>query len=659
MQRTLTVWCLALFAGSTVAAPAPLATGLNDPRSAVADGGKVYVTVAGGVVAVADGKAEPLATGFDDPRGLAVSQQKLFVADKDKVRRIDLKTGKADVFVDANKFPKPPKALTGLEVDIKNAVYVSDADGSVYRVMTGKGAAAQPQVSLLADPAKSPALRTANGWVLDSAFHLLAVDPTTGDLNRVLVTGGPAEKVASGFPGGGGVAFDNFGQLFVAAKADGKLWGIARPGAKPVVVAEGFQSIGGVGLGDKAVLVTDPKAGTVTAFPARIKGWEADDSPLAIETAEAFPGLTWTEWDNGADSGRVINHRPITVTHAGDGSNRVFAATQHGVVHVLANDKAKATKVFLDISPKVFYADNENEQGLLGVAFHPRYKETGEVFIFYTLKGQPVRTNVISRFRVSKSDPDKLDPGTEEEIFRVTHKYWNHDGGTIAFGPDGYLYIVLGDGGSGGDPDDNGQNLSLPLGKILRIDVTRRADGKAYAVPADNPFVNNKDAVSEIYAYGVRNPWRLTFDRKTGKGWFGEVGQDIWEEVNLLAKGANYGWRRRESLHPFGPDGTGPQPGMTDPIWEYHHRIGKSITGGPVYRGKQFPELDGHYLYADYVTGKIWALKYDEAAGRVVANRPIKDKGKAIMSFGEDEAGEVYLMTYDKDGKGIFKLAKN
>jgi glucose/arabinose dehydrogenase len=660
VTRLLPLWCVAWCAAPAVAAP--LATGLPNPRAAAADDKKVYVSVEGGVVAVADGKAEPLAAGFDDPRGLAVSQGKLFVADKNKVRRIDLKTGKADVFVEAGKFPRPPKGLTGLEADIKGGLTVSDADGAVYRVqLAGKGATAQPQVSLVADPAKLPALGGVAGWALDSPFHLLAVDAKTGDLNRVRTSDGLVEKVAAGFPGGGGVAFDNFGQLFVASGADGKVWGVPRPGAKPVPVADGFKSVAHLGLGveGKTILVTDPKAGTVSAVPARIPGWEVDDTPLAVGTAEAFPGLTWTDWDNGADSGRVVNHRPILVTHAGDGSNRVFVATQHGVIHVLASDKAKATKVFFDIQPKVFYADNENEQGLLGVAFHPRYKETGEVYVFYTLKGQPVRTNVVSRFRVSKSDPDKLDPGTEEEVFRVTHKYWNHDGGTISFGPDGFLYVVLGDGGSGGDPDDNGQNLSLPLGKILRIDVDKRADGKKYAVPADNPFVSNKDAVPEIYAYGVRNPWRLAFDRATGKGWFGEVGQDIWEEVNVLSKGANYGWRRRESFHPFGPDGVGPQPGMTDPVWEYHHRVGKSITGGPVYRGKQFPELDGHYLYADYVTGKIWALKLDDAAGRVVANRPLRDKGKAVMSWGEDEKGEVYLMTYDKDGKGVFKLARD
>ncbi|MEO2092001.1 MAG: PQQ-dependent sugar dehydrogenase, partial [Gemmataceae bacterium] len=196
------------------------------------------------------------------------------------------------------------------------------------------------------------------------------------------------------------------------------------------------------------------------------------------------------------------------------------------------------------------------------------------------------------------------------------------------------------------------------LAKILRIDVNGKGDGTAYAIPKDNPFVGKADAKPEIFAYGVRNPWRLSFDRKTGQGWFGEVGQDLWEEVNLLEKGANYGWRRRESLHPFWHDGTGSPKGFTEPIWEYHHDVGKSITGGHVYRGKQLPELDGYYLYADYVSGKLWGLKYDEGKKRVTENRPIASKNLPIMSFGEDEAGEVYLMTYSAKGQGIFRFVK-
>lgn len=665
MSRLSSLWCLALFAAEAAAAPPPLATGLTDPRAVAAADGRVFVSVAGGVVEWKDGRAVPVAAGFDDPRGLVAFQQKLFVADKTRVRRVDVKTGRADVIAEAKDFPTPPQALGSLAADDRGVLYVIDAGdgpgagGAVYCVRPpGKGA--QAQVALVADASTTPAFRAPAGLALDSSFHLLVTDAETGDLNRVRVVDGAAGKVAAGFPGGGGAAFDDHGRLFVASRAEGKIWGIPRPGGKPVLVAEGFRSTGDLGLSadGKSVLVPDPKAGTVTAVPARIPGWEIDDTPLALQTAVAFPGLTWTGWDNGADAGRVVPHRPIALTHAGDGSNRVFVATQHGVIHVLPNDpKATATKVFLDIQTKVYYSDNENEQGLLGLAFHPRYKETGEVFVFYTPK-RLYRTNMLSRFRVSKTDPDKLDPASEEELFRVTHKYSNHDGGTVCFGPDGFLYLVLGDGGSGGDPDDNGQDLTTPLGKILRLDVDKKAAGKPYAVPADNPFARVRDAVPEIFALGVRNPWRLTFDRATGKGWFAEVGQDVWEEINRLAPGANYGWRRREGLHPYGPDGTGPRAGLTDPVWEYHHRVGKSITGGNVYRGQQFPELDGHYLYADYVTGKLWALKYDEAKKRVVANRPIPDRQKAIMSFGEDEKGETYLMTYDANGKGLFRFVR-
>jgi glucose/arabinose dehydrogenase len=259
---------------------------------------------------------------------------------------------------------------------------------------------------------------------------------------------------------------------------------------------------------------------------------------------------------------------------------------------------------------------------------------------------------------VSKDNPNQADLASEEELLRIKHKYWNHDGGTLNFGPDGMLYIVLGDGGSANDPDDHGQKMNTLLGKILRIDVNNKSDGLKYAIPADNPFVGQEGARGEIFALGVRNPWRFSFDRKTGQGWFADVGQNLWEEINLLAKGANYGWRRRESLHPFGMDGVGSPTGFTEPIWEYHHDVGKSITGGHVYRGKQLPELEGYYLYADYVSGKLWALKYDDQKKRVVANRPIQSKNLPIMSFGEDEDGEVYLMTYSANGKGIYRFIR-
>jgi glucose/arabinose dehydrogenase len=368
----------------------------------------------------------------------------------------------------------------------------------------------------------------------------------------------------------------------------------------------------------------------------------------------AFADVKWTGWDDGSASGRVTPLRPIVLTHANDGSGRTFVATQHGVIHIIEKG-AKATKVFLDLQNKVLYKDNENEQGLLGLAFHPKFKTNGEFYLFYTDKAKKLE-NVISRFKVKKDDPTQADPASEEELLRVSHKFWNHDGGTLAFGPDGHLYIVLGDGGSANDPDDHGQKADVLLGKILRIDISAKGDSTPYAIPKDNPFVGKKEFRPEVFALGVRNPWRLSFDRQTGQGWFGDVGQNLWEEIDLLEKGANYGWRRREGLHPFGADGSGPDKKYTDPVWEYHHDVGKSITGGHVYRGKEVPALDGHYLYADYVSGKLWGLKYDDKAKRVVANRPIAEKQPPVLSFGEDGAGEVYFMTYSATGKGIYKF---
>ena len=276
-------------------------------------------------------------------------------------------------------------------------------------------------------------------------------------------------------------------------------------------------------------------------------------------------------------------------------------------------------------------------------------------------------TTVISRFKVSKDDANKADPKSEEILFTFTHPFWNHKGGNLAFGPDGYLYTALGDGGSANDPQGNGQKLSTVLGKILRIDVDYKDAGKTYAIPKDNPFAGRSDARGEIYALGLRNVWGMAFDPVTKLFWAADVGQNIWEEINIIEKGGNYGWSIRESFHKF--DKTEPKvttksgPGrspkeqnkpdpidrkdLIDPIWEYHHDTdGKSITGGAVYRGKRLPDLVGHFVYADYVSGKIWGLKYDDKTKKVVANRPIAGPpgfNIPCMSIGTDEAGELYL----------------
>lgn len=664
---------LLLFLTLTAATPAaelpkPLVTGLKNPESvAIGPDGRIYVSVIGefdkdgdgSIVVIKDGKAETFCGGLDDPKGLVAFQQWLFVADKNRVLRID-KSGQAAPFAPANAFPTPPLFLNDLAVDAESGtLYVSDSGdlkggkGAVYRI-DPKGI-----VSLVIDAKRLPALNTPNGLAMDGASNLLLLDFGSGELHRIKLSDGSSEKIADKLGSGDGLVWDRFGRLFTTDYKGGKVYGIPRPGEKPVLIAEGFGAAADCCLdaSGKNLLVPDMKNGTVTAIPTKIPGWEVDETPLPLESAVAFPDLKWAGW-KGEVSGKIIPLRPLVLTHAGDGSNRVFVATEHGVIHVFPNDqKAKETKVFLDLQDRVYYNDNQNEEGFLGLAFHPNYKKTGEFFVFYTPKKRTGLINYLSRFRVSKDDPDKADPASEEILMKFEKPFWNHDGGTLAFGPDGYLYIAHGDGGAANDPFDNGQSLKTVLGKILRIDINKKGDTKRpYGIPADNPFVDKKDAQPEIWAYGLRNVWRMSFDRKGGQLWAADVGQNLYEEINLIEKGGNYGWNRREGLHPFGARGVDVNKSMIEPIWEYHHDTGKSITGGHVYRGERVKELEGHYIYGDYVTAKIWALKYDADKKRVVANRPIKDRGLPILSFGEDEKGDIYYMTYTPTGQGIYRF---
>lgn len=352
----------------------------------------------------------------------------------------------------------------------------------------------------------------------------------------------------------------------------------------------------------------------------------------------------------------MIFERPLVVTHANDGSDRVFVAEQEGVIKVFPNDQdVEEAEIFLDIDDQVVYRDNKNEEGLLGLAFHPDYQQNGQFFLYYTTSDADL-TSVVTRFQVSKDDPNRADPESEVELMRITQPYWNHNGGSLAFGPDGMLYIALGDGGSADDPYTNGQNLTTLLGSILRIDVDHQDDGKNYAVPQDNPFVGlmvpvgkkgdkTAPAAPEIYAYGFRNVWRLSFDRKTGSLWAADVGQNLWEEINIVQAGGNYGWNIRESKHWFRPDGNDDRDDLIDPVWEYHHDIGKSITGGAVYRGSRVPELAGMYVYADYVSGRLWALDFEENSSEVKGNYSLTGKNQPIMSFGEDQSGDLYFTT--------------
>lgn len=667
----------ALIAANSLASdqglPKPFLTGLNNPESAVIGvDGRLYVSEVGehnkdgdgGVVVIEDGKAVPFAEGMNDPKGLVAVADAFYVTDVTRVHRIDAK-GQHEEFLSAEAFPSPPKYLNDIEVDRATGVlYVSDSGAD------GKGGAVYAvdpktkKVETILDAKTYAAASAPNGLLMDGGSHLLELDFGSGELVRINLADRSVEKIADGFEGGDGLAWDKFGRLFITSWQTGKVWGIPRPGEEPVLMFEGLQSAADLCLtaDGKELIVPDMKAGTLTRLPRDIAGWEVDESPLPLATAPAFSKLDIAGWQPFDENGKPDTLRPILLMPAGDGTNRLFLARQYGQIHVFEHDAKKPdaagvkTSIFADISDRVRYSDQQNEEGLLGMAFHPKFKENGEFFLFYTDKKAKLQ-NVVSRFRVSKDNPSKMDPEFEEEILRISKPFWNHDGGTIAFGPDGYLYITHGDGGAGNDPFGNGQKLSTHLGKVLRIDIDRQDDGKNYAVPKDNPFVGREGVTPEIWAYGLRNIWRMAFDPATGKLWAGEVGQNIYEEIILIEKGGNYGWNLREALHPFGAAGVGPRKDLIEPIWEYHHDIGRSITGGLVYRGKQFPELEGAYLYADYVSGRIWALWYDEAKQRVIANRPIKDRGLPVMSFGEDAQGEVYLLTFAPD-MGIYRLVR-
>ncbi len=356
------------------------------------------------------------------------------------------------------------------------------------------------------------------------------------------------------------------------------------------------------------------------------------DSPVIgqIQLETAFPNLSFT--------------RPVDLQNAGDGSNRLFVVEQRGVIRVFANDPAvtQAT-VFLDISGKV--DDSSNEEGLLGLVFHPDFPDSAYFYVNYTASG-PDRS-VIARYRVMANNPNQADPNSELVLLTLDKPYANHNAGALAFGPkDGYLYITTGDGGSGGDPHNNGQNLQTLLGSILRIDVDQRAPGLNYAIPPDNPFAGNSNGWrEEIFAYGLRNPWRISFDPGTGGLWCGDVGQNAWEEVDIIESGKNYGWRIMEGNHCFNPPSGCHTAGLTLPVWEYGHNLGASITGGYVYRGAGVPELNGKYIYADFVSGRIWALTYDGV--NPAANEQLIDTNLNISSFGVDEAGELYFCAFD------------
>ena len=337
---------------------------------------------------------------------------------------------------------------------------------------------------------------------------------------------------------------------------------------------------------------------------------------------------------------------PVFVGHAGDGSGRLFVVEQGGTIRVVVNGQV-LPEPFLDVRSLVVTG---GERGLLGVAFHPRYAENGRFFIAYTARNGD---NTVARYRVS-ADPNRADPASATVLFALPDPAPNHNGGMLAFGPDGYLYVGTGDSGGSGDPRGNGQNLGTLFGKMLRLDVDA---GEPYGVPPDNPFVGQGGARPEIWALGLRNPWRYSFDRATGDLWIADVGQNAYEEINLQRAdsrgGENYGWNRMEGMHCFPIGSRCDADGLTLPVAEYPTRRPEcSVTGGYVYRRGAQPALTGGYFYADYCSGRIWSLH--QAPEGAWVQTELLDTDLTISSFGEDEASELYLL--DHRGGRIYRL---
>ncbi len=366
-------------------------------------------------------------------------------------------------------------------------------------------------------------------------------------------------------------------------------------------------------------------------FAAIVASTQAALALPAFKAVDAFPNLPAFD-------------RPVYMTHAGDGSGRLFVVEQYsGLLRVFdAFTTVSSTRTVLDLKSRL-RPSLGNEEGFLGLAFHPDFRNNGQFFVYYTAPDSgPVyfRKSVLSRFYLPLGS-DVAESTSEAILLTVGQPESNHNGGCLQFGPDGDLYIGLGDGGGAGDPFHNGQNLGTLLGSILRIGVDFADDGLAYHIPDDNPFVDLPAARHEIWCYGMRNPWRFSFDVPTGRLWCGDVGQSAYEEIDIIQKGKNYGWNIMEASHCYPSGASCNTTGLTYPIWEYGRTLGQSTTGGYVYRGSRLPELYGLYIYADYVQGRIWALDYDGAVVR--DNVLIYDATFTVSSFGVDAQDELYF----------------
>ena len=369
---------------------------------------------------------------------------------------------------------------------------------------------------------------------------------------------------------------------------------------------------------------------TPTAPPAAV-----DAPPLRpLTVARAFERLDFRGLTN------------LTQPAVGDG--RLFVTEQSGRVLAFPNDEAaREAQVFLDIRGRI--SDRGSEEGLLGLAFDPAYHENGYLFVYYSASNP--RRSVISRFAVN-DDRRQADSTSELVIMEIDQPFSNHNGGQLAFGPDGFLYVGLGDGGAAGDPMGHGRDRGTLLGSVLRIDVAGSTAETPYTLPADNPFAGDPSSRGEIWAYGLRNPWRFSFDRETGHLWTGDVGQNSIEEVDVVEKGGDYGWKTLEGSECFSPRTGCDSAGTVLPVWEYPTSGGNcSVIGGYVYRGERIPSLAGAYVFGDFCSGRIWALRYD--GQEVTEHLLLADTSLRIASFGQDRDGELYILSQND---GIYRL---
>ncbi len=348
---------------------------------------------------------------------------------------------------------------------------------------------------------------------------------------------------------------------------------------------------------------------------------------------------------------------PVALAIPPDDSARLFLVQQFGKITILPRNRSSAdSSTFLDLTDRPLI-EKQFEEGLLGLAFHPDYAENRKFYIYYTL--QDPKQSILSEMQCSADDPSKADPSTERILLRVPQPFWNHNSGNITFGPDGYLYIAIGDGGSANDPQRFSQNTFVHNGKILRIDVNTRSGNRPYGLPADNPFLNKPGYHPEIFALGLRNPWGISFHPKTQELWAADVGQSAYEEINIITKGGNYGWSHDEATHPAKAH-RDPPPKKTpfiDPIHEYDRRSGTSITGGLHYRGKAVPALQGQYIYGDWGFGNLWALHHKDGktTNQKIFTRPSSQNKFRPTAFVEDEKGELLILSH---GGQIFTISE-